>query len=93
MNKDDTLEGRLRAVEDKLAIFHLIASHPPAADTGSDVYYRDAFVPDGVIDRRSCSSSKPSSFHSTTSRCRSRLTCRLSFSPPVNGTRRLMPGI
>ena len=50
MNKDDTLEGRLRAVEDKLAIFHLIASHPPAADTGSDGYYRDAFVSDGVID-------------------------------------------
>jgi len=50
MNKDDTLEGRLRAVEDKLAIFHLIASHPAAADTGSDGYYRDAFVPDGVID-------------------------------------------
>jgi hypothetical protein len=50
MNKDDTLEGRLRAVEDKLAIFHLIASHPPAADTGSDGYYRDAFVADAVID-------------------------------------------
>jgi SnoaL-like domain len=50
MNKDDALEGRLRAVEDKLAIFHLIASHPPAADTGSDGYYRDAFVPDAVID-------------------------------------------
>jgi hypothetical protein len=50
MNKDDTLERRLRAVEDKLAIFHLIASHPPAADTGSDGYYRDAFVPDAVID-------------------------------------------
>ena len=29
MNKDDTLEGRLRAVEDTLAIYHLIASHPP----------------------------------------------------------------
>ena len=50
MSNDDTLEGRLRAVEDKLAIFHLIASHPPAADTGSDGYYRDAFVPDAVID-------------------------------------------
>ena len=45
-----TLEDRLRAVEDKLAIFHLIASHPPAADTGSDGYYRDAFTPDAVID-------------------------------------------
>src|SRR6266542_3700883 len=45
-------------------------------------------VPDGVIGRRSCSSGSPSTFHTTTWRCRSRLTCRLSFSPPVNGTRR-----
>ena len=50
MNTSNTLEGRLRAVEDKLAIFHLIASHPPAADTGTDNYYRDAFAADGVID-------------------------------------------
>lgn len=47
---DKTFEGRLRAVEDKLAIFHLIASHPPAADTGNDGYYRDAFARDAVID-------------------------------------------
>jgi hypothetical protein len=47
---NETLEGRLRAVEDKLAIFHLIASHPPAADTGNDGYYRDAFAADAVID-------------------------------------------
>jgi hypothetical protein len=45
-----TLEDRLRAVEDKLAIYHLIASHPPAADTGNDGYYRDAFMPDAVIE-------------------------------------------
>ena len=45
-----TLEDRLRAVEDTLAIYHLIASHPPAADTGTDSYYRNAFMPDGVID-------------------------------------------
>jgi len=44
------LEDRLRAVEDMLAIYHLIASHPPAADTGTDRYYRDAFAPDGEID-------------------------------------------
>lgn len=31
----NTLEDRLRAVEDTLAIYHLIASHPPAADTGT----------------------------------------------------------
>jgi hypothetical protein len=47
---DRTLEDRLRAVEDTLAIYHLIASHPPAADTGSERYYRDAFMTDGVID-------------------------------------------
>ncbi len=46
----ETIESRLRAVEDKLAIYHLIASHPPAADTGNDSYYRDAFTRDGTID-------------------------------------------
>ncbi|HEY8274547.1 MAG TPA: nuclear transport factor 2 family protein [Pseudolabrys sp.] len=47
---NDSLEDRVRAVEDKLAIFHLIASHPPAADTGTDRYYREAFVADGEMD-------------------------------------------
>jgi hypothetical protein len=46
----NTLEDRLRAVEDTLAIYHLIASHPPAADTGTDRYYRNAFATDGEID-------------------------------------------
>ena len=46
----ESLEARMRAVEDKLAIFHLIASHPPAADTGTDRYYRDAFAADGEMD-------------------------------------------
>jgi hypothetical protein len=45
-----TPEDRLRAVEDKLAIYHLIASHPPAADTGAESYYLNAFAEDGVID-------------------------------------------
>lgn len=45
-----TLEDRLRAVEDTLAIYHLIASHPPAADTGTDSYYRNAFTSDATID-------------------------------------------
>jgi SnoaL-like domain len=43
-------EDRLRAVEDTLAIYHLIASHPPAADTGTETYYRNAFMPDGEVD-------------------------------------------
>src|SRR5450756_1091127 len=42
-------------------------------------------VPDGTTARRSEASSRPSSFHSTTSRCRLRLACRLSFSPPCEG--------
>lgn len=46
----ETLEQRLRAVEDRLAIYQLIASHPPAADTGTDSYYRDAFMSDGTVD-------------------------------------------
>ena len=45
-----TLEQRLRLVEDKLAIYHLIASHPPAADTGNENYYRNAFATDGTVD-------------------------------------------
>ena len=47
---NSALEDRLRAVEDKLAIYHLIASHPPAADTGTESYYVNAFAEDGVID-------------------------------------------
>jgi len=45
-----SLEDRLRAVEDTLAIYRLIASHPPAADTGTDRYYSDAFTVDGEMD-------------------------------------------
>jgi hypothetical protein len=45
-----TIEQRLRLVEDKLAIYHLIASHPPAADTADQSYYRDAFTGDGTVD-------------------------------------------
>jgi SnoaL-like domain len=48
--RQGTIEDRLRAVEDKLAIYHLIASHPPAADTGSPAFYRKAFTYDGTVD-------------------------------------------
>src|SRR5262245_48908392 len=50
MTKPVTTEDRLRAVEDTLAIYPLIASHPPAADTGTASYYRNAFTTDGSID-------------------------------------------
>jgi hypothetical protein len=52
MPTDDkrTLEDRLRAVEDRLEILNLIASHPPSADTGADHYVRTIYLDDGVID-------------------------------------------
>ena len=50
MASKPTIEDRLRAVEDRLEIYNLIASHPPAADTGADYYTRTSYVEDGVID-------------------------------------------
>jgi hypothetical protein len=46
-----TLEARLRAVEDQLEIYNLIASHPPSADTGADSYAEAVYTEDGVFDR------------------------------------------
>ena len=45
-----TLEDRLRAIEDRLEIYNLIASHPPSADIGAAHFTRSAFCKDGVID-------------------------------------------
>ena len=45
-----TLEQRLRAVEDRLEIYNLIASHPPSADTGADYFVRAIYEPDGELD-------------------------------------------
>jgi hypothetical protein len=45
------LEARLRLVEDKLAIYELIASHPPSADTASADYTISAYKDDGLFDR------------------------------------------
>src|SRR5258707_4866025 len=45
------LEARLKIVEDKLAIYELIASHPPSADTGSADYASSVYLEDGVFDR------------------------------------------
>ena len=48
---DGSLDARLRAIEDRLEIYDLIASHPPSADTGADYYTRVAFAEDGSFDR------------------------------------------
>ncbi|MBB3977112.1 hypothetical protein GGQ64_002312 [Rhizobium azooxidifex] len=45
------LESRLRTIEDKLAIYDLIASHPPSADTGHAGYTSSVYSEDGVFDR------------------------------------------
>lgn len=53
MNSPDqnSLESRLRTVEDKLAIYELIASHPPSADTGHSNYTLSVYTQDGIFDR------------------------------------------
>jgi len=49
-NTNRPLEERLRAIEDRLAIFNLVAGHPPSADTGADYFTRAVYTADGVID-------------------------------------------
>jgi len=41
------LESRLRIIEDKLAIYELIAAHPPSADTGADGYAASVYLANG----------------------------------------------
>ena len=45
-----TVEDRLRAIEDRLEILNLIASHPPSADSGADYFTRSVYTEDGIID-------------------------------------------
>jgi hypothetical protein len=46
-----SLEDRLQALEDRLAIYTLMASHPPSADTAAANYTREVYTEDGVFDR------------------------------------------
>ena len=45
-----TIEDRIRAIEDRLEIYNLIASHPPSADTGAQSYIQSIFLDDAVLD-------------------------------------------
>ena len=45
-----SIEERLRAIEDRLEIYNLIASHPPSADSAAHDYVRSIFVEDAVLD-------------------------------------------
>ncbi|HAL51289.1 MULTISPECIES: nuclear transport factor 2 family protein [Sphingobacterium] len=54
MKKDienQTIEQRLRNIEDRLEIYSLLACHPLSADTGADYYTRQVYVEDSVFDR------------------------------------------
>jgi hypothetical protein len=44
------IEDRLRAIEDRLEIYNLIASHPPTADTGAGSHARTMYAEDAVVD-------------------------------------------
>jgi SnoaL-like domain len=46
-----SLEDRIRAIEDRLEIYNLIASHPPSADIGGRDHIAASWVEDGVFDR------------------------------------------
>jgi hypothetical protein len=46
-----SLETRIRAIEDRLEIYNLIASHPPSADTGGSAHIAACWVEDGSFDR------------------------------------------
>jgi hypothetical protein len=51
VSNQDSFESRLRIVEDKLAIYELIASHPPSADTGHASYTLSVYKDGGIFDR------------------------------------------
>ena len=51
MSTGETVEDRLRLIEDRLEIYNLIASHPPSADTGSGDYTAAVWTVDGLFDR------------------------------------------
>src|SRR3954467_9053757 len=45
-----TVSDRIRAIEDRLEIYNLIAGHPPSADTGADYFTRAVYMEDGELD-------------------------------------------
>ena len=46
----EALEARLRAVEDELALYRLMTSYGPAADSGDGVKASEIWTEDGVYD-------------------------------------------
>lgn len=50
-DQQTSLERRIRAIEDRLEIYNLIAGHPPSADTGAAAYAESVYSEDGEFDR------------------------------------------
>ena len=50
-SEEQTIEQRLTVIEDRLAIYTLVASHPPSADTAFADYTRAVYLEDGTFDR------------------------------------------
>ena len=44
MQTTRSLEERIQAIEDRLEIYNLIASHPPSADTGGSEHILASWV-------------------------------------------------
>ncbi|WP_394836382.1 nuclear transport factor 2 family protein [Pendulispora rubella] len=51
MRTEEPLEARLRAVEDRLAIYNLLATHPLSADTGERSLIDRIYTEDFTFDR------------------------------------------
>lgn len=45
------IEERLAYIEDRLAIYNLLATHPLSADTGSELFLRAIYTDDATFDR------------------------------------------
>ena len=63
MSPTRSLEDRIRAIEDRLEIYNLIARHPPSADTGGNDHIAASWVEDGVFDRGREALSRPRGRH------------------------------
>jgi hypothetical protein len=50
LDEPRSTEDRLQAIEDRLEIYNLIASHPPIADSLAQELMLAMFAPDGVLD-------------------------------------------
>ena len=85
-----TLEDRIRAIEDRLEIYNLIASHPPSADTGAD-YYTRASMSTTANSTSAATRPRPEKTRSPRSRERRRTRPRSQAGSPIWRRCRTLP--